>query len=144
MVTNHLQVMGWSSKYPYRVLKGGVSKGRVFLNNPEDSVWEDWGTLGKIRGITTISLRILLYPGNSRPYWRIIFRNDGEIHPAQRRPYVFPGGVALGRGVPLDSHEMLQTKRRWIFWSIHFFSTKEKTRNCQTKFGGGVLGFFRG
>ena len=37
-----------------RVLKGGVSKGEgVFLGNPEDSVWEDWGTLGKIRGITT-------------------------------------------------------------------------------------------
>ena len=25
----------------------------VFLGNPEDSVWEDWGTLGNIRGITT-------------------------------------------------------------------------------------------
>ena len=24
----------------------------MFLGNPEDSVWEDWGTLGKIRGIT--------------------------------------------------------------------------------------------
>ena len=27
----------------------GVSKGRVFLGNPKDSVWEDWGTLGNIR-----------------------------------------------------------------------------------------------
>ena len=26
-----------------------MSKG----GNPEDSVWEDWGRLGKIRGITT-------------------------------------------------------------------------------------------
>ena len=25
----------------------------VFLGNPEDCVWEDWGTLGKIREITT-------------------------------------------------------------------------------------------
>ncbi len=25
----------------------------VFLGNPEDSAWEDWGTVGKIRGITT-------------------------------------------------------------------------------------------
>ena len=23
------------------------------MGNPEDSVWEDWGTLGKIRGIAT-------------------------------------------------------------------------------------------
>ena len=28
----------------YRVLKGGVLQ----LGNPEDSVWEDWGTLGNI------------------------------------------------------------------------------------------------
>ena len=29
---------------------GGVFKGRgVFLNNPKDSVWEDWGTLQNIR-----------------------------------------------------------------------------------------------
>ena len=36
------------------VLKGpGVVQGKgVFLGNPEDSVWEDWGTLGKTRGIT--------------------------------------------------------------------------------------------
>ena len=32
-----------------RVLKGGVPKGRGELGNPEDSVWEDWGTLGNIR-----------------------------------------------------------------------------------------------
>ena len=38
----------------YRVLKGpGVSKGKRELGNPKDSVWEDWGTLGKIRGITS-------------------------------------------------------------------------------------------
>ena len=36
-----------------RVLKGGVFKGRVFLGNPKDSGREDWGTLGKIRGIST-------------------------------------------------------------------------------------------
>ena len=29
-----------------------MSKGRGYLGNLEDSVWEDWGTLGKIRGIT--------------------------------------------------------------------------------------------
>ena len=28
---------------------GGVEGERVFLGNPEDSVWEDWGTLGNIR-----------------------------------------------------------------------------------------------
>ena len=34
----------------FRVLKGhrGGTQGNV-----KDSVWEDWGTLGKIRGITT-------------------------------------------------------------------------------------------
>ena len=40
----------------YRVLKGGGGgeKGEgVFLRNPKDSGGEDWGTLGKIRGITT-------------------------------------------------------------------------------------------
>ena len=37
------------------VFKGG----RGSLGNPKDSVWEDWGTLGKIRGITTPP-RILL------------------------------------------------------------------------------------
>ena len=37
----------------YRVLKGGVSKRRGQPANPEDSGREDWGTLGKIRGITT-------------------------------------------------------------------------------------------
>ena len=31
-----------------RLLKGGCSRGGVFLGNPEDSVWEDWGTLGNI------------------------------------------------------------------------------------------------
>ena len=35
---------------------GGCSWG-----NPKDSVWEDWGTLGKIRGITTPPERILLH-----------------------------------------------------------------------------------
>ena len=38
-----------------RVLKGpGVEPrgGGGTLGNPKDSVWEDWGTLGKIRGIT--------------------------------------------------------------------------------------------
>ena len=25
----------------------------MFLGNPKDSGWEDWGTLGKIRGIIT-------------------------------------------------------------------------------------------
>ena len=34
-------------------LRGGCPREGVFLGNPEDSVWEDWGTLGKIRGITT-------------------------------------------------------------------------------------------
>ena len=32
----------------------------VFLGNPKHSVWEDWSTLGKIRGITTPRNRILL------------------------------------------------------------------------------------
>ena len=36
-------------------LWGGVQGEGVFLGNPKDSVWEDWGTLGKIRGITTRS-----------------------------------------------------------------------------------------
>ena len=34
-------------------LSGECSRGGVFLTNPKDSVWKDWGTLGKIRGITT-------------------------------------------------------------------------------------------
>ena len=46
-----LTVLAFFFKY-CRVLKG-VSKVRGQLGNPEDSVWEDWGTLGKIRGITT-------------------------------------------------------------------------------------------
>ena len=36
----------------YRVLKGpggGVQGEGVFLGNPKDSVWEDWGSLGNIR-----------------------------------------------------------------------------------------------
>ncbi len=28
-------------------------RGKCPKGNPKDSVWEDWGTLGKIRGITT-------------------------------------------------------------------------------------------
>ena len=33
-----------------RILKGGGVQGEgVFLGNPRDSVWEDWGTLGNIR-----------------------------------------------------------------------------------------------
>ena len=39
-----------------RVLKGpgGCVQGEgVFLGNHKNCVWEDWGTLGKIRGITT-------------------------------------------------------------------------------------------
>ena len=39
---------------------GCLRGGGVFLGNPEDSVWEDWGTLGKIKGITTAPNRILL------------------------------------------------------------------------------------
>ena len=34
-------------------LRGVFSRGGVFLGNPKDSVWEDRGTLGKTRGITT-------------------------------------------------------------------------------------------
>ena len=34
----------------YRVLKGGGVQGEgVFLGNPDDSVWEDSGTLGHFR-----------------------------------------------------------------------------------------------
>ena len=34
-----------------RILKvgGGILAEGVFLGNPKDSVWEDWGTLGNIR-----------------------------------------------------------------------------------------------
>ena len=33
-----------------RILKGGGVQGEgVFLGNPKDSVWEDWGALGNIR-----------------------------------------------------------------------------------------------
>ena len=32
---------------------GSVPGEGVFLGKRKDSVWEDWGTLGKIRGITT-------------------------------------------------------------------------------------------
>ena len=35
----------------------GVQGEGVFLGKPEDSVWEDWGILGKIRGITTPALK---------------------------------------------------------------------------------------
>ena len=33
----------------------------MFLGNPKDSVWEDWGTLRNLRGLTTPGpLRLLL------------------------------------------------------------------------------------
>ena len=63
-----------------RVLKGpGVVQGEgVFLGNPKDSVWEDWGTLGKIRGITTPGpLRILLVntgtDGRNDSWWMMSY-----------------------------------------------------------------------
>ena len=37
------------------------------LGNPEDSGREDWGTLGKIRGITTPPVRILLKSAENWP-----------------------------------------------------------------------------
>ena len=40
---------------------GGVQGEGVFLGNLKDSVWEDCGTLGMIRGITTPPFRILLW-----------------------------------------------------------------------------------
>ena len=56
-----VQLLVWKEGAFYRVLKGGVQGEGVFLGNPEDSVWEDWGTLGKIWVITTPGpLRILL------------------------------------------------------------------------------------
>ena len=39
---------------------GGVQAEGVFLGKPEDSGREEWGTLGKIRGITNPLLRTLL------------------------------------------------------------------------------------
>ena len=39
--------------YPEMFVVGFLRVPGVFLGNPKDSVWEDWGTLGKIRGITT-------------------------------------------------------------------------------------------
>ena len=48
-----------------RLQVGFIVQGEgVFLGNLKDSVWEDWGTLGKIRGITTPSLRILSFGVN--------------------------------------------------------------------------------
>ena len=39
-------VKKWCPKLPH--LNGVTVQGEeVFLGNPEDSVWEDWGTLGK-------------------------------------------------------------------------------------------------
>ena len=32
-----------------RFLRGGVQGEGVFLGNPKDSVWEDWGTVGNSR-----------------------------------------------------------------------------------------------
>ncbi len=50
--------------FPVRLgtsFSGGGNWGTRRLGNPKDSVWEDWGTLGKIRGITNHPpLRILL------------------------------------------------------------------------------------
>ena len=47
-----------ASKILAGFLRGGCFTGEgVFLGNRKDSVWEDWGTLGKIRGITTPHLK---------------------------------------------------------------------------------------
>ena len=43
---NHTLTIMISRCPSYRVLKRGGPRGGVFLGNPEDSVWEDWGTLG--------------------------------------------------------------------------------------------------
>ena len=84
-----------------RVLKGeGLFKGRGYLGNPKDSVWEDWGTLGKIRGITTPPLRILL---NGR------FSQDLD----QILPHLVDEGV-LSWKPPEDLGEL------WRFWSSFF------------------------
>ena len=41
-----------------RVLNGGVVQGEgLFLGNPKDSVWEDWGTLGKPLPLEPLGLR---------------------------------------------------------------------------------------
>ena len=52
--------MGSTDGFIGRVLRGVQGNGGNW-GNPKDSYREDWGTLGKIRGITTTPLGILLY-----------------------------------------------------------------------------------
>ena len=63
-----------------RVLKGGVQGEGVFLGKPKDSVWEDWGILGKIRETPPGTLdRILLNLLNMIPR-RILQAVLGGFH----------------------------------------------------------------
>ena len=59
LLTTHHWSVGSGNSAPHRereTVSGGpvcrVLKG-VFRGKPKDSVWEDWGTLGKIKEITT-------------------------------------------------------------------------------------------
>ncbi len=48
----HIFQMGWNHQLDKDYFIGFLRVSEVFLGNTEDSIWEDWGTLGKIRGIT--------------------------------------------------------------------------------------------
>ena len=54
-----------------RVLKGpgGVQGEGVLLGKPKDSGREDWGTLGKIRGITTPLKNPIIFEESKKVYF---------------------------------------------------------------------------
>ena len=80
---------------------GGVFKGRGCswaTLCPKDSVWEDWGTLERIRGITTSPLRILLYKCWWKVWWHeypLLFNGIGkgveELSPLKWIEQLFDG-----------------------------------------------------
>ena len=69
--------------------------GWLFLKNPKDSVWEDWGRLGKILGITSrgplrIPLRFSFSRGRFCFFYHTLPGTNSEFTP-ENRPFAPKG-----------------------------------------------------
>ena len=112
-------VVSWQLALDFRWANEEKTGWLIFVGDyPKDSVWEDWGALGKIRGITTPGpLRILhprkllksnswTAPQNSWMDWtgRRSFRTDfGSLSPLFKGCETVRLGGCTMEGIPLQS-----------------------------------------
>ena len=97
----------------------------VFLGNPEDSVWEDWGTLGNIRGITTRGVIV-----GHQPKLHALFK--GKWDPQNHHRFAFFDTPKIGNLMsPVKTLLFGKKKHTWNKkQQVHYFDGTQNSPHC--------------